>query len=92
MKKSLVAAVATSALAVLLAAPATPATAASQYCDDTTPNTSILWDTVGRTADSLFFYKNDGTAWISKLSGGDYANVGPLKDVSSGWSIIEGGV
>ncbi|MEU6759591.1 hypothetical protein [Streptomyces sp. NPDC046685] len=54
--------------------------------------TSGVWDVVGRTADSLFFYKNDGTAWISKLSGGDYANVGPLKDVSSGWSIIEGGV
>ena len=41
------------------------------------------WDVVGRTADSLFFYKTDGTAWSSTLSGGAYANVG---------SIIEGGV
>lgn len=54
--------------------------------------TSGVWDIVGRTADSLFFYKTDGTAWISKLSGGNYANVGPLNEVSSGWSIIEGGV
>lgn len=54
--------------------------------------TSGVWDIVGRTADSLFFYKSDGTSWISKLSGGNYANVGPLNEVSSGWTIIEGGV
>ncbi|MEV7525726.1 hypothetical protein [Streptomyces sp. NPDC091371] len=54
--------------------------------------TSGVWDLVGRTSDSLFFYKYDGTAWTSKLSGGSYANVGPLNGVSSGWSIIEGGV
>lgn len=54
--------------------------------------TSGHWDRIGRTADSLFFYKNDGTAWTSTLSGGSYANVGPLPQVSSGWSIIEGGV
>ncbi|MET8650918.1 hypothetical protein [Nocardia aurea] len=54
--------------------------------------TSGHWDRIGRTADSLFFYKNDGTAWISTLSGGSYANVGALPGVSSGWSIIEGGV
>ena len=53
---------------------------------------SGYWEMVGRTADSLFFYKADGTAWISKLSNGKYANVGPLNRVSSGWSIIEGGV
>ncbi|MCB5180759.1 hypothetical protein [Streptomyces antimicrobicus] len=54
--------------------------------------TSGVWNTVGRTADSLFFYKTDGTAWISTLTGGRYRNVGPLNNVSSGWSIIEGGV
>ncbi|KJY46163.1 MULTISPECIES: hypothetical protein [unclassified Streptomyces] len=54
--------------------------------------TSGIWDKVGRTSDSLFFYKNDGTAWTSTLVNGDYANVGPLPDVSSGWSLIEGGV
>ncbi|MFG2292629.1 hypothetical protein [Streptomyces sp. NPDC048603] len=54
--------------------------------------TSGVWNTVGRTADSLFFYKTDGTAWISTLTNGNYRNVGPLSDVSSGWSIIEGGV
>ncbi|WP_371618826.1 hypothetical protein [Streptomyces sp. NBC_00454] len=54
--------------------------------------TSGVWDIVGRTADSLFFYKTDGTSWISKLSGGHYANVGQLNEVSSDWSIIEGGV
>ncbi|MCX5127894.1 hypothetical protein OG898_34090 [Streptomyces sp. NBC_00193] len=54
--------------------------------------TSGVWDIVGRTADSLFFYKTDGTSWISKLSGGRYANVGSLNEVSSDWSIIEGGV
>ncbi|APB00678.1 hypothetical protein [Nocardia seriolae] len=48
------------------------------------------WDMVARTADSLFFYKTDGTAWISTLSGGNYANVGPLPGVSSGWTLIEG--
>ncbi|MEV6952585.1 hypothetical protein [Streptomyces sp. NPDC051183] len=54
--------------------------------------TSGVWNLVGRTSDSLFFYKDDGTAWISKLSRGNYANVGPLNEVSSGWTIIEGGV
>lgn len=54
--------------------------------------TSGVWDLVGRTADSLFFYKDDGTAWISRLSGSHYTNVGPLNEVSSGWTIIEGGV
>ncbi|WP_329395522.1 hypothetical protein [Streptomyces melanogenes] len=54
--------------------------------------TSGIWENVGRTSDSLFFYKTDGTAWISTLSGGNYRNVGALPDVSSGWSLIEGGV
>ncbi|MBT2468381.1 hypothetical protein J7E97_10945 [Streptomyces sp. ISL-66] len=54
--------------------------------------TSGIWDKVGRTSDSLFFYKNDGTAWISTLANGNYANVGSLPKVSSGWSLIEGGV
>ena len=54
--------------------------------------TSGHWDAVGRSADSLFFYKADGTAWISTLNGNRYANVGPLGNVSPGWSIIEGGV
>ncbi|MEU6979233.1 MULTISPECIES: hypothetical protein [unclassified Streptomyces] len=53
---------------------------------------SGIWDKVGRTSDSLFFYKNDGTAWTSTLVDGHYTNVGPLADVSSGWSLIEGGV
>ncbi|MFH7596312.1 hypothetical protein WDV06_14575 [Streptomyces racemochromogenes] len=54
--------------------------------------TSGVWDEEGRTGDSLFFYKTDGTAWTSKLSGGTYANVGPLNGVSSDWSFIAGGV
>ncbi|MFJ7780796.1 hypothetical protein [Streptomyces yangpuensis] len=54
--------------------------------------TSGIWDKVGRTSDSLFFYKNDGTAWTSKLVNGAYTNVGPLPQVSSGWTLIEGGV
>ncbi|MEV7611767.1 hypothetical protein [Streptomyces sp. NPDC089799] len=54
--------------------------------------TSGVWNTVGRTADSLFFYKTDGTAWTSTLNNGTYRNVGPLSDVSPGWTIIEGGV
>ncbi|UQX03921.1 hypothetical protein [Streptomyces sp. RerS4] len=54
--------------------------------------TSGLWNTVGRTADSLFFYKTDGTAWTSTLTGGVYRNVGALDNVSSGWTLIEGGV
>ena len=54
--------------------------------------TSGIWDKVGRTSDILFFYKNDGTAWTSTLVNGSYRNVGALADVSSGWSLIEGGV
>ncbi|MFF4115824.1 hypothetical protein [Streptomyces sp. NPDC001714] len=54
--------------------------------------TSGVWEKIGRTSDSLFFYKNDGTAWISTLAGGHYANVGALPNVSSGWTLIEGGV
>ncbi|WP_407840776.1 hypothetical protein ACE1OC_37550 [Streptomyces sp. DSM 116496] len=54
--------------------------------------TSGIWDKVGRTSDSLFFYKNDGTAWTSTLVNGTYANVGSLPQVSSGWTLIEGGV
>ncbi|AZM90480.1 MULTISPECIES: hypothetical protein [Streptomyces] len=54
--------------------------------------TSGVWDKVGRTSDSLFFYKNDGTAWTSTLVNGNYTNVGPLPQVSSGWTLIEGGV
>jgi hypothetical protein len=54
--------------------------------------TSGIWEKVGRTSDSLFFYKDDGTAWTSTLVGGNYANVGSLAEVSSGWSLIEGGV
>ncbi|MFB7244723.1 hypothetical protein CW362_36710 [Streptomyces populi] len=54
--------------------------------------TSGLWSKVGRTSDSLFFYKDDGTAWISTLVSGNYTNVGPLPQVSSGWTLIEGGV
>lgn len=53
---------------------------------------SGIWNTVGRTGDSLFFYKTDGTAWTSTLVGGTYTNVGPLAAVSSGWTLIEGGV
>ncbi|MFJ3519286.1 MULTISPECIES: hypothetical protein [unclassified Streptomyces] len=54
--------------------------------------TSGIWDKVGRTSDSLFFYKNNGTAWISTHVNGNCTNVGPLPQVSSGWSLIEGGV
>ncbi|MEU8438179.1 hypothetical protein AB0F18_35880 [Streptomyces sp. NPDC029216] len=54
--------------------------------------TSGVWEEEGRTGDSLFFYKTDGTAWTSKLSGNAYSNVGPLAGVSSGWSFIAGGV
>lgn len=54
--------------------------------------TSGIWEKVGRTSDSLFFYKDDGTAWISTLVNGHYRNVGSLAEVSSGWTLIEGGV
>lgn len=54
--------------------------------------TSGIWEKTGRTSDSLFFYKDDGTAWTSTLSHGRYANVGALAQVSSGWTLIEGGV
>ncbi|MFF4367595.1 hypothetical protein [Streptomyces sp. NPDC001594] len=54
--------------------------------------TSGVWEEEGRTGDSLFFYKTDGTAWTSKLSGNSYANVGPLANVSSDWSFLAGGV
>ncbi|MEU1183658.1 hypothetical protein ABZ464_39720 [Streptomyces sp. NPDC005820] len=54
--------------------------------------TSGMWNKVGRTSDSLFFYKDDGTAWTSTLVNGNYTNVGPLPQVSSGWTLIEGGV
>ncbi|RPF44515.1 hypothetical protein EDD96_1047 [Streptomyces sp. Ag109_G2-6] len=54
--------------------------------------TSGVWEEEGRTGDSLFFYKTDGTAWTSKLSGNTYANVGSLPGVSSGWSFLVGGV
>ncbi|MFJ7043833.1 hypothetical protein ACIQVC_10595 [Streptomyces sp. NPDC101112] len=54
--------------------------------------TTGLWDKVGRTSDSLFFYKTNGTAWTSTLTDGNYANVGSLANVSSGWTLIEGGV
>ncbi|MCB5164407.1 hypothetical protein LG634_06105 [Streptomyces bambusae] len=54
--------------------------------------TSGVWNKVGRTSDSLFFYKTDGTAWTSTLVNGSYTNVGPLAQVSSGWTLIEGGV
>ncbi|MEU3409491.1 hypothetical protein ABZ766_36850 [Streptomyces sp. NPDC006670] len=54
--------------------------------------TSGVWEEEGRTGDSLFFYKTDGTAWTSKLSGNSYANVGPLAKVSSDWSFLAGGV
>ncbi|WP_188272174.1 hypothetical protein [Streptomyces sp. CBMA152] len=54
--------------------------------------TSGIWEKVGRTSDSLFFYKNDGTAWTSTLVNGAYTNVGSLAQVSSGWTLIAGGV
>ncbi|MEU3911313.1 hypothetical protein [Streptomyces sp. NPDC029721] len=54
--------------------------------------TSGVWDEEGRTSDSLFFYKTDGTAWTSTLSGNNYANVGSLANVSSDWSFLAGGV
>ncbi|MEV7614119.1 hypothetical protein [Streptomyces sp. NPDC089799] len=54
--------------------------------------TSVVWDTVDRTSDSLLFYRSDGAAATSTLSGGHYAFVGPLPGVSSDWSVIEGGV
>ncbi|CAM5415540.1 hypothetical protein SLAVM298S_01448 [Streptomyces lavendulae subsp. lavendulae] len=54
--------------------------------------TSDLWEKVGRTSDSLLFYKSDGTASASKLVDGDYKSVGPLDDISPGWTLIEGGV
>ncbi|MEU3406429.1 hypothetical protein ABZ766_21160 [Streptomyces sp. NPDC006670] len=50
------------------------------------------WEKVGRTADSLIFYDSDGTASASTLVDGDYKSVGPLDDVSPGWTLIEGGV
>ncbi|WP_217556121.1 hypothetical protein [Streptomyces sp. GbtcB6] len=50
-----------------------------------------LQDGVRRHTDSLFFYKDDGTARTSTLVGGDYANVGAPPDVSSGWTLFEGG-
>ena len=54
--------------------------------------TTGLWEKTARTSDSIFFYKSDGTAWTSTLSGDEYENVGSLADVSSGWTLIEGGV
>ncbi|MGW0711878.1 hypothetical protein ACWD4G_38990 [Streptomyces sp. NPDC002643] len=54
--------------------------------------TSGLWDKEGRTSDTVFFYKNDGTAWTSTLINGKYSNVGSVADISSGWTLIEGGV
>ncbi|GAA0594298.1 hypothetical protein [Streptomyces crystallinus] len=54
--------------------------------------TSGIWEKVGRTSDSLFFYKSDGTSWTSTLVNGTYRNVGSLAQVSSGWTLIEGGV
>lgn len=53
------------------------------------------WDLVGRTGDSLFFYKADGTCWGSTLDGGHHTNIGPIGNVLpavEGWSLIEGGV
>lgn len=57
-----------------------------------TIGTTGIWEDTGRTSDSVFFYRSDGTAWTSTLSGGTYANVGPVANVSSGWTLIEGGV
>ncbi|MCX4693557.1 hypothetical protein [Streptomyces sp. NBC_01408] len=54
--------------------------------------TSGVWETVSRTADSVLFYNRDGTARTSTLSGGHYADVGPLAGLSPHWSIIAGGV
>ncbi|MFD0379555.1 hypothetical protein [Streptomyces sp. NPDC127112] len=54
--------------------------------------TTTLWEKVGRTADSLIFYNSDGTAATSTLVDGHYKSVGPLDDISPGWTLIEGGV
>ncbi|MDD9376078.1 hypothetical protein M8Z33_05220 [Streptomyces sp. ZAF1911] len=53
---------------------------------------SSIYDNVARTADSLLFYKSEGTSWTAKFSGGHLASVGPLAGLSSHWSIIGGGV
>ncbi|KAF3470084.1 hypothetical protein [Streptomyces sp. Tu 3180] len=53
------------------------------------------WHKVGRTADSLVFYKSDGvtaTAYTATLTSGKYANVGPITNIQPGYSLIAGGV
>ncbi|MCF3184011.1 hypothetical protein IPZ70_29300 [Streptomyces polychromogenes] len=69
------------------------ATATNGWIFDFDPvGTTGLWEKVGRTADSLIFYKSDGTASASTLVDGHYKSVGPLDDISPGWTLIEGGV
>lgn len=53
------------------------------------------WHKVGRTSDSLMFYKSDGTtatAFTGTLVGGNYTNIGPVPNIKPGYSLIEGGV
>ncbi|MEU3915237.1 hypothetical protein [Streptomyces sp. NPDC029721] len=69
------------------------ATATNGWIFDFSPvGTTTLWEKVGRTADSLIFYNSDGTASTSTLVDGHYKSVGPLDDISPGWTLIEGGV
>lgn len=53
------------------------------------------WHKVGRTSDSLLFYKSDGsiaTAYGATLTGGAYSNIGPVANIQPGYSLIVGGV
>jgi len=49
------------------------------------------WDLVAGTADSVLFYRSNGTEARATLKNGVYALVGSGADFSSGWTIIVGG-
>jgi hypothetical protein len=57
--------------------------------------TAENWQKVGRTSDSLFFYKYDDVstmAFAATLTEGEYTNIGPVAGIGRGYSLIEGGV
>jgi hypothetical protein len=57
--------------------------------------TDGVWNLVGSTADSVFFYQADGTCRAAKLSQSGFTNSAPVADVLPaipGWTLIEGGV
>ncbi|MGV9248115.1 hypothetical protein [Streptomyces sp. NPDC003710] len=53
------------------------------------------WQMIGRTSDSLMFYKTEGnvaTAWTSTFTRGNHANVGPVAGLAPNYTMIVGGV